>query len=155
VRATSEDRIERIALVVSEGMTAGEQTAERQRRILALLTDLFDTDILVLAALGRFPVQLETAPVRTMGWFDNASREEREEHIEMQAIEEHRLQRLISLGLVERRSELRMTRPLSGAPQPEMRTDPPTLSRLGRVLLRKLGYERLPAERQQSQLGTA
>ena len=140
-RATSDERIEQIARIVSDGMTGEQQTAENQRRVLAVLNDLFDTDVLLLAALAGVPVDLTRAPTRTLGWFNNASPTEQEEHRELEALEEHRLQRLISLGLVAQKTELKMTRPFNGAARPYMQPERPELSRLGRLVVRRVGYE--------------
>ncbi|MDB5429595.1 MAG: hypothetical protein JWP35_711 [Caulobacter sp.] len=56
VRATSEDRIDRIALIVAKGLTSDELAAEWDRRLLRCLSLLSDRDLVVLAAFAHaFP----------------------------------------------------------------------------------------------------
>ena len=49
VRATTEERIDRIARIVAEGMSGSEATAEQQREILQLLNSVTDADLIYLA----------------------------------------------------------------------------------------------------------
>lgn len=155
VRATSSERIDRIARLVARGLTADEIEAERSRVLVDLLERLTEADLRYLDGFiyrqGRDPrgspepkggldygpaFEALSAPEQ---W--KIALEVRARVAETKAIEEYRVAKLIGLNLLIQPIELTPGRPLlgGGVGLPQMTKDHIKLTPLGRLILDRAG----------------
>ncbi len=152
VKATSQERIDQLAKIVSEGLTEDELRAAKSRHLLDLVGHLTDLDVLVLTshtrrgwehewraanadALGIREPRLSSDATIEERLEDDAKR--REQSVE-RAVQSRRL---ISLGLIERPEQhyIDTSRTLSGPGAVIKKTDSERLTDLGEAVLIKLG----------------
>ena len=134
--ALGQERIERIARLVAEGMTSTDETAELERQLVDLLSRLSDADLAVVHR-RMFPeertsplAETESAPeVRPEDTLEQATRK-----IELDAIQRYRAKRLTQLGLF---LEVLSTEEASSIGEDRVAVGKPTA--LAMVLMRRLG----------------
>lgn len=128
-RATSQDRIEGVAKIVAEGLSADDVKAIDQRRLLNLISDLSDEDIVVLTSYSY-------ALGRDQGWRTRhkqtlqpirAHMKSSAEDLDRSTLRDLRTNRLIALGVLQEK-------PSAGG-----KSTYRDLSPLGRIVLRQLG----------------
>lgn len=108
-RATSTERIEHIARVVSEGINGNSATASERRRFLNLLNELSDEDVVVLVSKtwskGRDPDfrKRHQALLEPIGAHMSSPRSEHDREV----LRKHRTARLVRLGVLEEKQKAR------------------------------------------------
>lgn len=107
VRALSEERIETIARIVAEGMTADEADAERERAIVEVLDQLSDSDVSYLLHMAGHAVKpISSFPSRPP---PGASPDEMQAYNrqlrEVHAMAEYQTSKLARLGLLAERPQ--------------------------------------------------
>lgn len=139
-RATSAERIERIAYIVANGISVGEAQSSLGRDILRLIDDLSDGDIATLAAMAGYvrppaPQPGETAtPDRAR--LMNALHE-------MKEVTDLRTARLLSRGLLERKTSVGPDQyRLNDRKAVKLVVERPTITALGRRVLSEVGIIR-------------
>ena len=174
VRAPHPDRVERIAKVVAQGMAGSELEAARARRMVEILSDLSEDDVVQLC--GHVEPFKSDADWRELhgatlwtGDYRGALLARRTPHDEMArlaAAVDLQIFRLIRLGLLEDPPQLDLhdvAAQLSayeqniglaryGVSKPALATEPsePRLSPLGRMVLEELGLVAPPASQSPS-----
>jgi hypothetical protein len=153
-RATSHDRIARIARMVAAGMTSEEEEAARARELMALLDQLTEADLFYLdrfvprGGLDPRPWSRGETYVQRLGEITYPLTDERLAALveaqfkdaEAKAVKDYRPAKMINLnvlqqqtGIVEKRTKF------DGRPTPELKTGKPQLTSLGYMLLLKAG----------------
>lgn len=152
VRATTPNRIERVARIVAHSWTKPDVDAERSRIILALLDQLSENDLLALDQyihrMGPDPRRGANSPsdypdVTGLGFAEAnaifmAAKAQSDDRA---AIEMHRLTKLIGMNLLEQPVGLMPGRPLirGGQGLPQIAKEQPRLTRLGKLVLEEAG----------------
>lgn len=145
VRATSQERIEQIAEVVANGLTADDADIVRRKRLLALLGEIDDDEIAILAAYGQSYAGMNPQAWESIDRPSPPHLQAGRELIEANKLYDLGVERLLRLNLLERRLNLKKGQ----VPEFDSKTGMPKgstqISYLGRMLLRSMGVE-LPFE---------
>lgn len=145
VRATSQERIEQIAEVVANGLTADDADVVRRKRLLALLGEIDDDEVAILAAYGHSYAGMNPQAWESIDRPSPPHLQAGREVIEANKLFDLGVDRLLRLNLLERRLNLKKGQ----MPEFDNKTGMPKgtvqISYLGRMLLRSMGIE-LPFE---------
>lgn len=145
VRATSQERIEQIAEVVANGLTAEDADIVRRKRLLALLGEIDDDEVAILAAYGQSYAGINPQAGESIDRPSPPHLQAGRELIEANKLYDLGVERLLRLNLLERRLNLKKGQ----VPEFDSKTGMPKgstqISYLGRMLLRSMGVE-LPFE---------
>lgn len=141
VRATSPERIEQIAEVVANGLTADDADIVRRKRLLALLGEIDDDEVAILAAYGQSYAGMNPHAWETIDRPSPPHFQAARETIEANKLYDLGVERLLRLNLLERRLNLKKGQ----VPEFDSKTGQPKgatqISYLGRMLLRSMGIE--------------
>jgi hypothetical protein len=145
VRATSQKRIEQIAEVVANGLTADDAEIVRRKRLLALLGEIDDDEVAILAAYGQSYGGMNPQAWESIDRPSPPHSQAGREVIEANKLYDLGVERLLRLNVLERRMNLKKGQvpefdSKSGLPKGSIQ-----ISYLGRMLLRSMGIQ-LPFE---------
>lgn len=141
VRATSQDRIEQIAEVVANGLTADDADIVRRKRLLALLGEIDDDEVAILAAYGQSYASMNPQAWESIDRPSPPHLQAGREVIEASKLYDLGVNRLLRLDLLERRLNLKKGQIPEFDNKTGMPKGPVQISYLGRMLLRSMDIE--------------